>query len=130
MGYGFRVYCGTCGFENNVYDDYGGIYDYYTYECFDCRDYFIIKTVHEDMKTPSVEDKPEGMPLFEYLLEFGLKGLHINPTCEVRCEKCNGKRVERISYFPGGEWKPKNLKRRCPKCKKRLNFDEGFWFDD
>ena len=130
MGVAFGVKCSKCGFEAEVYDDDGGIYDYYTYECFDCRDYFVISTEHVDEATPLLDNKPDGMPLMDYLQGAIIKNFRKNPTVDVKCKHCNGRNIKRLSYFRNGRWKADDLEKPCPKCKTVLSIVSEAWFDD
>lgn len=129
MGVAFEVNCSHCGFEKAVYDDYGGIYDYYTYECYDCKDYFTISTEQKEEELPSLE-KMNGKRVIDFLMDSILKYYHKEPLGNVKCEYCKGTNIERITYQPNGKWHVDNIRRPCPKCKTMLNIGGELWFDD
>ena len=121
MGYGYEVKCKECEFSSYVFDDYGGLYDYCTFECKDCKQYFTVKLEHLEER---YDDRPRG------LLAAFMAGY--KPVIgDVSCSSCGGENIERISYQDEIDlWENSKIKRQCPKCKHILSVSSGFWFDD
>lgn len=128
MGYGYGVHCTNCGFEDNVLDDYGGIYNYYTYECTDCKRYLVITEEHKNSDNIDREDRKNLLEQLDRVLATPF----LPSKDDVKCEYCHNGNIVRITYHTedGKGENPDLLKRPCPKCGSVLTVDEGFWFDD
>lgn len=110
MGFGIYLKCETCGYKADIYDDYGGLYYYYTYRCNSCGKFFT-KTDNE-----LLVDK-------------------MRHKSAVSCEYCSKETSESVHTFEVmSKFKEEKIGEpgpyKCPECKDILRYDGYFMFDD
>ncbi len=115
---GYTIKCDKCNYEFELLNDYGGIYDWETYLCQDCKRYFSIKTIDGKL----VESK-----LRTTLSKFFKANPDKNPMSRLRCKFCKSKDVKRVydedivdfTDFKFDEFNKTLIK--CPVCNSKMH---------
>jgi len=132
MGMGYSIKCDKCNYEFDLLNDYGGIYDWETYNCLDCKEYFSVRTYNTNL----VSWKEVRKPGFFNAIRKKTKIVQTFKTWDkLECEYCKSKTVKRIYdkeivNFEGFKIDGVNKTYlNCPKCNNEM-IATVLFFDD
>ena len=123
MGAGFTIACTFCDYEFDLYNDYGGTYDWETYHCLDCDNYFNVRTwnnslvIWKEIAKKGIINKLRKKTQIIQL---------IRPWNELECEYCKSKTVKRVYDNEIVDLENFNVDEFarvlivCPKCKAKM----------